>query len=205
MLFGAAKPSMKLSCRSCSFSFSKLSVLQATHWVMLDAGRVDLVDDDGHACMRVHPPHDKTSMFEVLRRCDFSSEKQRNLVVVKHPDGTASVFVKGSPEAVQQLVSRQSLPPEFHEVLESYTHQGLRVLALARRRLSQNANDLDIMVRCKGTLMRTPLHWRCVNAMTTLIQWGGRAVYTQAQGGTLVLHIHTCMHFKQSISLAGLP
>ena len=46
-------------------------------------------------------------------------------------DGKFRAFVKGSPEMIGTLCLSQSMPPNFKEVLETYTKEGYRVIALA--------------------------------------------------------------------------
>jgi cation-transporting ATPase 13A3/4/5 len=40
-------------------------------------------------------------------------------------------FVKGSPEKIRELCLRESLPSNFDEILQIYTENGYRVLAVA--------------------------------------------------------------------------
>ena len=41
--------------------------------------------------------------YTILRRFEFSAEKQRNVVVVRKPDGSLHVMAKGSPEMMRKL------------------------------------------------------------------------------------------------------
>lgn len=38
-----------------------------------------------------------------MRRFEFSAEKQRNVVVVRKPDGSLHAYAKGSPEMIAKL------------------------------------------------------------------------------------------------------
>jgi magnesium-transporting ATPase (P-type) len=49
------------------------------------------------------------------------------------------VFCKGAPEAVVSLCKPDEVPKDFSSVLQNYTRQGLRVLALAGKRLKVSA------------------------------------------------------------------
>jgi P-type E1-E2 ATPase len=49
-------------------------------------------------------------------------------------------YVKGSPERISALCEKNTLPNDFDEVLEQYTSQGLRVIALSYREIP-NAKD----------------------------------------------------------------
>uniref|UniRef100_A0A4W5NAC7 ATPase 13A3 n=1 Tax=Hucho hucho TaxID=62062 RepID=A0A4W5NAC7_9TELE len=44
-------------------------------------------------------------------------------------------YLKGAPEVVASLCKKDTVPEDFAEVLEDYTKQGFRVIALAHRRL----------------------------------------------------------------------
>lgn len=46
-------------------------------------------------------------------------------------------FVKGSPEKIQELCDPSTLPNNFEEVLETYTKEGFRVIALATKPLPE--------------------------------------------------------------------
>ena len=53
-------------------------------------------------------------------------------------------FVKGSPEKIQELSLKNSLPADFDHILEDYTRKGYRVIALAARELDEQTSYLDI-------------------------------------------------------------
>lgn len=46
-------------------------------------------------------------------------------------------FVKGSPEKIQELCDPSTLPKNYEEVLEVYTKEGFRVIALATKPLPE--------------------------------------------------------------------
>lgn len=50
-------------------------------------------------------------------------------------DNKYRVFVKGSPEKISELCNPDSLPREYLRVLEEYTVEGYRVIALAQKPL----------------------------------------------------------------------
>lgn len=65
-------------------------------------------------------------------------------VIVKNKfDQTFRAYVKGSPEKIADLCDRSTLPANFDSVLETYTQEGYRVIALAVRFLNQ-MNYLNI-------------------------------------------------------------
>ena len=46
-------------------------------------------------------------------------------------------FVKGSPEKVEELCDKQSLPHNFAQILEQYTDKGYRVIAFATKPMAK--------------------------------------------------------------------
>jgi len=79
-------------------------------------------------------------------------------VIVKHTiDKTNKAFVKGSPEKIEELCIKASLPKDYHEVLEIYTRKGYRVIALAFRPLP-NMNYIKIQ-KLNREEIETDLHF----------------------------------------------
>jgi P-type E1-E2 ATPase len=77
----------------------------------------------------------------IVRRFEFSSALQRMSVVCKNEiDGKFRAFVKGSPEMIGALCLSHSLPQNFKEVLETYTKEGYRVIALAQKIMPEGFN-----------------------------------------------------------------
>uniref|UniRef100_A0A6Q2ZDG2 Cation-transporting P-type ATPase N-terminal domain-containing protein n=1 Tax=Esox lucius TaxID=8010 RepID=A0A6Q2ZDG2_ESOLU len=66
----------------------------------------------------------------------FSSALQRMCVVTRLlGEKRMDAYLKGAPEVVASLCKKDTVPEDFAEVLEDYTKQGFRVIALAHRRL----------------------------------------------------------------------
>uniref|UniRef100_G3U6H5 ATPase 13A3 n=1 Tax=Loxodonta africana TaxID=9785 RepID=G3U6H5_LOXAF len=67
----------------------------------------------------------------------FSSALQRMSVVTKVLwDKKMDAYMKGAPEAITSLCKPETeVPADFEKVLEDYTRQGFRVIALAHRKL----------------------------------------------------------------------
>ncbi|KAG9493978.1 hypothetical protein GDO78_001703 [Eleutherodactylus coqui] len=93
-----------------------------------------------------HKPADSEEMelFElqtsyeigIVRQFPFSSALQRMAVVAKIlGEKRMDAFVKGAPEVVASLCRSETVPSDFAVVLEDYTKQGYRVIALAHRKL----------------------------------------------------------------------
>ncbi|XP_062363421.1 polyamine-transporting ATPase 13A2 isoform X5 [Cinclus cinclus] len=76
----------------------------------------------------------------ILRRFPFSSSLQRMSVLVKLPgEASAHAYVKGAPEMVASLCRKETVPPDFSQMLRHYTSDGFRVLALAYKALGSVA------------------------------------------------------------------
>ncbi|NXR53742.1 AT132 ATPase, partial [Hippolais icterina] len=72
----------------------------------------------------------------ILRRFPFSSSLQRMSVLVKLPgEASAHAYIKGAPEMVASLCRKETVPPDFSQMLRHYTTDGFRVLALACKAL----------------------------------------------------------------------
>ena len=68
----------------------------------------------------------------IIRRFDFESKLQRMSSVVKSLTGTSFMcYCKGSPEKISELCQENTIPENFNDILNKYTSQGYRVLALS--------------------------------------------------------------------------
>lgn len=89
-----------------------------------------------------------TKDIGIIRRFDFSSKLQRMSVVVKHIDEPGfRLHVKGSPEKIRELCKPETIPPNFHNILEKYAENGYRVLALSTRALNTNYKKVSTGTR----------------------------------------------------------
>ncbi|XP_076329570.1 polyamine-transporting ATPase anne boleyn isoform X2 [Tachypleus tridentatus] len=82
--------------------------------------------------VEVNPPYE----IGIVRQLPFSSSLQRMSVVTRvlgshHFD----LYTKGAPETIASLCDPTSVPEDFAQVLQIYTQQGYRVLALAHHPL----------------------------------------------------------------------
>ncbi|XP_058412074.1 polyamine-transporting ATPase 13A3 isoform X1 [Diceros bicornis minor] len=72
----------------------------------------------------------------IVRQFPFSSDLQRMSVVARVlGDRKMDAYVKGAPEVIASLCKPETVPVDFESVLEDYTKQGFRVIALAHRKL----------------------------------------------------------------------
>ncbi|KAH3827166.1 hypothetical protein DPMN_129095, partial [Dreissena polymorpha] len=74
----------------------------------------------------------------IVRQFTFSSSLQRMSVIVRNLGSDHfDIYTKGAPEMVASLCITDTVPPDFHDVLITYTRHGYRVLALAYKSLSE--------------------------------------------------------------------
>ena len=75
----------------------------------------------------------------IVRRFDFSPKLQRMTTIIKNVNEQYfKVFCKGSPEKIKELCKQNTIPPNFNELLNSYTSKGYRVLAMATKAIKMN-------------------------------------------------------------------
>ncbi|KAJ1973976.1 hypothetical protein H4R34_004894 [Dimargaris verticillata] len=87
------------------------------------------------------------SMFElgIIRSFEFLPSLRRMSVIVKPIQSpTMQVYVKGAPEAMLQICRPESIPTNFHTVLDEYTHHGYRVIGCAGKSLAKKVNWLRV-------------------------------------------------------------
>ncbi|KAK2090896.1 hypothetical protein P7K49_030180 [Saguinus oedipus] len=72
----------------------------------------------------------------IVRQFPFSSALQRMSVVARVlGDKKMDAYMKGAPEVIASLCKPETVPVDFQKVLEDFTKQGFRVIALAHRKL----------------------------------------------------------------------
>ncbi|EMP24849.1 Putative cation-transporting ATPase 13A3 [Chelonia mydas] len=72
----------------------------------------------------------------IVRQFPFSSALQRMCVVARVlGEKRMDAFMKGAPEVIASLCKQETVPDDFETILEDYTKQGFRVIALAHRKL----------------------------------------------------------------------
>lgn len=63
----------------------------------------------------------------IIRRFEFASKLQRMSVILKDMQGTEfKMHMKGSPEKVRELCDPNSVPDNFHSVLQKYTEVSIK-------------------------------------------------------------------------------
>uniref|UniRef100_H2LU20 Polyamine-transporting ATPase 13A3 n=1 Tax=Oryzias latipes TaxID=8090 RepID=H2LU20_ORYLA len=127
-----------------------LKMFEATGWILEEATEEETSLHNRIMPTVVRPPKQllppepassserDMSAYEIgiVRQFPFSSALQRMSVVARLlGEKRMDAYMKGAPEVVASLCKNETVPEDFAEVLEDYTKQGFRVIALAHRRL----------------------------------------------------------------------
>ncbi|XP_075058359.1 polyamine-transporting ATPase 13A3 isoform X2 [Mixophyes fleayi] len=131
-----------------------LKMFEAIGWILEEATEEETALHNKIMPTVVQPPKQPTEhkpagseemeLFElqtsyeigIVRQFPFSSALQRMTVVAKVlGEKRMDAYVKGAPEVVASLCKPDTVPSDFAVVLEDYTKQGYRVIALAHRKL----------------------------------------------------------------------
>uniref|UniRef100_A0A2K5QZ89 ATPase 13A3 n=1 Tax=Cebus imitator TaxID=2715852 RepID=A0A2K5QZ89_CEBIM len=82
------------------------------------------------------PVSEECLLIGIVRQFPFSSALQRMSVVARVlGDKKMDAYMKGAPEVIASLCKPETVPVDFQKVLEDFTKQGFRVIALAHRKL----------------------------------------------------------------------
>ncbi|KAM3175581.1 hypothetical protein ACTXT7_008236 [Hymenolepis weldensis] len=95
------------------------------------------------------------SSLGVVRHFPFSSEAQRQSVVVETSgNGEVALLCKGAPEAIAAHCDAQTLPSDFEKMLQHFTEQGCRVLALAWKpiEVDKKGNKMHVLSKKREEL-----------------------------------------------------
>ncbi|DBA96365.1 TPA: hypothetical protein ACH3X3_002538 [Trebouxia sp. C0006] len=82
---------------------------------------------------RGHRMVDQVLTLQILRRFEFEASLMRSGVVAVDTDNpdTGLLFVRGAPSTVEQLIRGGQIPADFRQVVDNYSGQSYRLLALA--------------------------------------------------------------------------
>ena len=107
--------------------------------------------DAAHLRLRVRSEQ-LADELEVSQVFDFESDLQRMSCVVRDArSGESWSFVKGSPEAMRPLFGEAQIPVHYSAFLLHLANQGLRVIALGRKRLQDApVSSLTVLERVEA-------------------------------------------------------
>lgn len=81
---------------------------------------------------------DQGLQIGIVRQFPFTSSLQRMSVITRTLGATHyDLYCKGSPEMILSLSRVESIPPDFATILQDYTSEGYRVIALAHKSLNR--------------------------------------------------------------------
>lgn len=103
----------------------------------------------------IRPPRESNlSDCQIVKQFTFASELQRQSVIVTDLD-TVKVYCKGSPEMIMSLCKPETVPDNFHDIVEEYSQHGYRLIAVAERDLeigSEFQKESRLSIECELTL-----------------------------------------------------
>lgn len=80
---------------------------------------------------------EKEEQYEILNVVEFTSDRKRMSVIVRCPDGSIKVYVKGADTVIYERLSSKKFTGENVEHLQSFAQLGFRTLCLAYAKLSE--------------------------------------------------------------------
>ncbi|KAM7539239.1 hypothetical protein Aperf_G00000055473 [Anoplocephala perfoliata] len=90
------------------------------------------------------------SQLGILRHFPFSSTSQRQSVVVETAlTGEVALLCKGAPELIVEHCEAQTVPSDFERILQHFTEQGYRALALAWKPIEIHEGDDKMLALSK--------------------------------------------------------
>lgn len=74
----------------------------------------------------------------IFRRFEFDSDLQRMSAVCRNSITKGyEVYTKGSPEMLSTIMRKETIPPNYNEILRQYASHGFRVLAIASKSITE--------------------------------------------------------------------
>jgi magnesium-transporting ATPase (P-type) len=84
--------------------------------------------------------------YKTLKQYEFDNHRVTQSVVVSDSSGKVTVFVKGSPEAIQKICS-SGVSPDFDAYLKKSSKLGIYTLAIASKALDLGSTNIDDITR----------------------------------------------------------
>lgn len=83
--------------------------------------------------------NDPNNILGIIRSFEFLSELRRMSVIVKpNNENVYWAYTKGAPEVIIDICNPATLPSDYDDILNFYTHSGYRVIACAGKTLPKN-------------------------------------------------------------------
>ncbi|XP_029680789.1 probable cation-transporting ATPase 13A3 isoform X1 [Formica exsecta] len=125
-----------------------VKMFESTKWILKESDCIDVNKYDGIAPVIVKLPesnfteniNEEISEIGIIQQYQFLSSLQRMSVIVRVlGSNDFRAYTKGSPEMIINLSKTETVPSDISLVLERYTRQGYRVIAMGRRTISENS------------------------------------------------------------------
>ncbi|CCD24889.1 putative acid anhydride hydrolase NDAI_0E00730 [Naumovozyma dairenensis CBS 421] len=98
-----------------------------------------VVHPNGKDPKNIFIDNDPHNFLGIVRSFEFLAELRRMSVIVKpNSDDVYWSFTKGAPEIIAEICNKATLPSDFEDTLQYYTHNGYRVIACAGKVLPKN-------------------------------------------------------------------
>ncbi|KAL6418480.1 hypothetical protein ACFW04_012062 [Cataglyphis niger] len=132
-----------------------VKMFESTKWILKESDCMDENKYDAIAPVVVKLPEsnfteniNENSEIGIIQQYQFLSSLQRMSVIVRVL-GTDDfkVYTKGSPEMIINLSKTETVPSNISLVLERFTRQGYRVIAMGRRTILENGTEISKLSR----------------------------------------------------------
>ena len=93
----------------------------------------------------IEVPDKTTQRYEVLNVIEFTSDRKRMSVIVKCPDGSIKLFIKGADAMIMKLIGSHPEQRKWYDETDTHLHdfalEGFRTLCLAYKTIPQEEYD----------------------------------------------------------------
>lgn len=116
---------------------NKSVISQQQNNSQLDRSDNDLVSEVSQSDKPINTS-EKEYSIAIIRSFEFTSTLQRMSVIAKNEfNHSFLAYVKGAPEKIKELCDPSTLPSNYNEILDLYTEDGYRVLAVAFKHIEK--------------------------------------------------------------------
>lgn len=116
-------------------------MFESTKWILKDSDCTHVDKYNSVSSIVARPPENTSSTknmneiteIGIIQQYQFSSSLQRMSVIVRASGSDYfRAYTKGSPEMIINLSKTETVPKDISLILERFTRQGFRVIALGR-------------------------------------------------------------------------